>query len=113
MLDARRRTEHGNDEREHCGVLRLTLPQDQPSHVLTRCETDEPSGTWTGPACPDHGLGFGADVDSAILQQIAAQGEIADLIWEAPDEFTASHDQIFRSAIQTYRAVDAELAAQL
>jgi hypothetical protein len=49
------------------GVLRLTWAQDRLAHVLEHCGTDEPPGTWTGLACPDHGLAIGADVDTAAL----------------------------------------------
>ena len=55
-----------------------------------------PPGTWTGLACPGYGLALGADVDNAVLRQLAAGSEIADLIWEAPDEFTAEHAQAFQ-----------------
>ena len=66
------------------GVLRMTLVQDQLVHVMEHCDVDEPTGTWTGLACPDHGLALGADVDIATLRQLSADGEIADLIWETP-----------------------------
>jgi hypothetical protein len=36
-------------------------------------------------------LPLGADVDNAVLQEMAAGSELADLIWEPPDEFTADH----------------------
>ena len=86
------------------GVLRMTWVRDQLAHVLDHCETDEPSGTWTGLACPDHGLPLGADVDTATLQRLAAHGgEIADLIWEAPADLTAEHGQLFQAAIQAYQ----------
>ncbi len=49
------------------GVLRMTWVGDQLAHVLEHCDTDEPSGTWTGLACPDHGLALGADVDMTTL----------------------------------------------
>jgi hypothetical protein len=65
------------------GVLRLTWVQDNLAHVLEHAETDEPSGTWTGLAGPDYGLALGADVDNTLLREIAADSELADLIWEA------------------------------
>ena len=65
------------------GVLRLTWVRDQLAHVLEHCNTDEPSGTWTGLACADHGLTLGADVDTATMRQLSARGQLADLIWEA------------------------------
>lgn len=43
------------------GVLRLTWVDDHLAHVLDHCDTDKPSGTWTGLACPDHGLPVGTD----------------------------------------------------
>jgi hypothetical protein len=51
------------------GVLRLTWMTDQLAHVLHHSETDEPTGTWTGPG---HGLALGADVDTATLQRLSA-----------------------------------------
>lgn len=49
------------------GVLRPTWLTDNLAHILEHSETDEPSGTWTGLACPDHGLALGTDVDTATL----------------------------------------------
>ena len=46
------------------GVLRLTWNTDHLAHVLEHSQTDEPTGTWTGLACPDHGLALGTDVDT-------------------------------------------------
>jgi hypothetical protein len=66
------------------GVLRLTWLSDHLAHVLEHTQTDEPSGTWTGLACPDNGLALGADVDTATLQSLFGDGDVADLIWEAP-----------------------------
>jgi hypothetical protein len=61
------------------GVLRMTWVCDRLAHVLDHCETDEPSGTWTGLACPDHGLALGADVDMITLQRLSARGgELAE-----------------------------------
>ena len=93
---------------ELSGVLRLTWVRDQLAHVLDHCETDEPSGTWTGLACPDHGLALGADVDTATLQRLSARGEIADLIWEAPADLAAEHGQLFLAAIHAYHAGNSE-----
>jgi hypothetical protein len=64
------------------GVMRLTWVEDHLAHVLGHCETDEPSGAWTGLACQDHGLALGGDVDNATLRRLSAHGQIADLIWE-------------------------------
>jgi hypothetical protein len=83
------------------GVLRLTRVYDNLAHVEDHIHTDETSGTWTGLACPGRGLPLGADVDSAVLRHLAAEGgEIADLIWEAPDELAAEHAQVFLAAIR-------------
>ena len=80
------------------GVLRLTWVHDDLAHVLDHSQADT-SGTWTGLACPGHGLPLGADVDDATLQHLAAGSEIADLIWEAPDELSVEHGQVFQAAI--------------
>ncbi len=95
------------------GVLRLTWVRDDLAHVLDHSHTDETSGTWTGLACPGHGLAPGADVDNATLRHLAAEGEIADLTWEAPDEFTAEHAQAFRDAMHAHLVSDAERSGQL
>ena len=94
------------------GVLRLTWVHDNLAHVLEHCEADEPSGTWTGLAGPGHGLTLGADVDNTVLREMAAGSELADLIWEAPDQFTADHAQMFRDAMHAHLAGDAERAGQ-
>ena len=96
------------------GVLRMTWVRDQLAHVLDHCETDEPSGTWTGLACPDHGLPLGADVDTTTLQRLSARGgELADLIWEAPADLAAGHGQLFQAAIHAYNAGNSGRAQQL
>ena len=85
------------------GVLRLTWMSDQLAHVLEHSQTDEPSGTWTGLASPDHGLAIGTDVDNPTLQRLSAHGDVADLIWEAPADLTAEHGQLCRAAIRAYQ----------
>jgi hypothetical protein len=95
------------------GVLRLTWVADHLAHVLEHSQTVEPSGTWTGLACPDHGLAPGADVDTAVLQRLAAYGDIADLIWEAPADLTAEHGQLCQAAIQAYQAGQHETGERL
>ena len=95
------------------GVLRMTWVQDDLAHVLEHSQTDETSGTWTGLACPDHGLALGGDVDDATLRRLAGQGEIADLTWEAPDDITAEHGQVFQAAIAAYQAAEPGRAEEL
>jgi hypothetical protein len=95
------------------GVLRLTWVQDNLAHVLDHSQAGETSGTWTGLACPGYGLALGADVDNATLRQMAIGGEIADLTWEAPDELTADHAQVFQAAIRAHHAADSERAYEL
>jgi len=90
------------------GVLRITWVRDNLAHVLDHSHTDETSGTWTGLACPGHGLALGSDVDNATLQHLAAGSEIADLTWEAPDELTADHAEVFQAAMRAHHAGDAE-----
>jgi hypothetical protein len=95
------------------GVLRMTRVQDNLAHVLDHSHTDETSGTWTGLACPGHGLALGGDVDNATLRRLAVAGEIADFTWEAPDELTAEHGQVVQAAIRAHHAGDSERADQL
>jgi hypothetical protein len=89
------------------GALRLTWVGDQFAHVLDHSQTDEPSGTWTGLACPDHGLQLGTDVDNAVLRQLA-QSDLADLVWEALDDFTAEHASVGLAAIRARQAGETE-----
>jgi hypothetical protein len=81
------------------GVMRLTRVEDHLAHVLDHCETDEPSGVWTGLACQDHDLALGGDVDNATLRWLSAHGEIADLIWEPRGELAAEHGHLLQAAI--------------
>ena len=94
------------------GVLRLTWVQDNLAHVLDYSQADETSGTWTGLACPGHGLALGTDVDNEVLRQLADGSELADLVWEAPDEFTAGHAKAFTDAMRAHLTGDAERAGQ-
>ena len=95
------------------GVLRITWVQDNLAHVVDHSHSDETSGTWTGLACPGHGLALGTDVDNAMLQHLAARSGIADLTWEAPDELTAEHAQVFQATMRAYHAGDSQHANQL
>jgi hypothetical protein len=93
------------------GVLRMTWMHDDLAHVLEHAGTDEPSGTWTGLACRDHELALGGDVDTQTLRRLA-DGKVADLVWEAPEELVADHSQAFLDAMQAYEAGDSETAEQ-
>ena len=95
------------------GVLRLTWVEDNLAHVLDYSQADETSGTWTGLACPGHDLPLGADVDHATLRRLAPGSEIADLTWEAPDELTVEHAELFQAAMRVYHTGDSEHADQL
>ena len=86
------------------GLLQMTWLQDDLAHVLEHADVDEPSGTWTGLASRDHELTLGGDVDNATLRRLAANGKIADLVWEAPEDLATEHGQAFHAAMQTYRA---------
>ena len=46
----------------------------------------------------------GSDVDDTTLRRPAADGAMADLTWEAPDDLAADHGQVFRAAIAAYQA---------
>ena len=95
------------------GVVRMTWVQDDLAHVLEHARTDETPGTWTGRACPDYALALGGDVDAATLRRLAGQGEIADLTWEAPDDFAAEHARVFQAAITAHQAADSVRAEKL
>jgi hypothetical protein len=94
------------------GVLRMTWVQDDLAHVMEHAVVDEPPGTWTGPACPDHELSLGGDVDNVTLHRLAADAKVADLVWEAPYELAAEHTVAFRAAMQAYHTGDTESAEQ-
>ena len=97
------------------GVLRLTRIHDNNlAHMEDHSHTDETPGTWTGLACPARGLPLGTDVDNAMLRHLASEsGEIADLIWEAPDELAAEHAQVFLAAMHAYNTGETEHADRL
>lgn len=95
------------------GVLRLTWDADHLAHALAHSQADEPRGTWTGLACPDHGLALGADVDNATLQRLSAHSDIADLAWEPPAELAAEHGQLCHAAIQAHLAGTRETGERL
>jgi hypothetical protein len=90
----------------------MTWVHDDLAHVLEHAETDEPSGTWTGLACHDYGLTLGGDVDNLTLRRLEADGNLADLVWEAPEDLAAEHGQAFQAAMQAYHARDSESAEQ-
>ena len=52
-------------------------------------------------------------MDDATLRHLAAGSEIADLVWEAPDELTAEHGQMFHAAICAHQAADSQHADEL
>jgi hypothetical protein len=95
------------------GVLRLTWMSDHLAHVLGHSQTDEPTGTWTGLACPDHELALGTDVDTATLQDLFGRSDVADLIWEAPADLTTEHGRLLLAAIQAYRAGNCQAGERL
>ena len=94
------------------GVLRLTWLHDDLAHVLEHADTDEPSGTWTGLACPDHDLPLGSDVDTSTLRGLAASGKLADIVWEAPADLAAEHSYAFHAAMHASRAGESGSADQ-
>jgi hypothetical protein len=102
----------GANEPGPTGTLRLTWVTDRLAHVLGTT-TAETTGTWTGLACPDHGLPTGTDVDNPTLLRLAADRELADLTWEAPEDFTTEHAQLFAAAIQAHQSGNPGQADQL
>ena len=95
------------------GTLRLTRAPDRLEHVLEPSGAGEASGTWTGLACPGHGLPIGSEVDNPALLRLAGQGEIADLVWEAPADFAAEHGQLGMAAVQAHLAGKVEEGERL
>jgi len=85
------------------GVLRTTWVRDGLAHVLEHADTDEPSGTWTGQACPDHALSIGSDVSVATLLVMSADGAVADLIWQAPAYIADQHTRAFHATMEAFQ----------
>jgi bifunctional DNA-binding transcriptional regulator/antitoxin component of YhaV-PrlF toxin-antitoxin module len=56
-----------------------------------------------------------AVVDQAMRAHatVPGEGEIADLIWEAPDELTAEHARVFQDAMRAHHGGDSERAGRL
>jgi hypothetical protein len=52
-------------------------------------------------------------VDDTTLRRLAAEGEIADLTWEAPDGIAADHGQVFQAASAAYQAAELGHAEEL
>ena len=94
------------------GALRLTWVTDHLAHVLEHSQSDEPTGTWTGLACPDHGLEIGTDVGNSTLLHLA-HGDLADFVWEAPADFTADHGRLSLAAIRAYQDGEPDAGQQL
>jgi hypothetical protein len=46
------------------------------------------------------------------MRELCAGGDIADLIWEAPDDLAAGHELAFFAAMRAYHAGDAQEATQ-
>ena len=95
------------------GTVRITWVHDNLAHVEDHSHTGETPGTWTGLACPARGLPLGSDVDTTALRQLASGSQIADLIWEAPDQLAADHAEVFLAAMRAYNTGDSEHAGQL
>ena len=94
------------------GTVRLTWVRDDLAHVTEHAGTDEPAGTWTGLACPGHGLPAGSDVDLDVLRNLCTGSAVADLIWEAPDDLAAEHNHALQAALQAYQNDRTQLAEQ-
>lgn len=94
------------------GTLRLTWVHDDLAHVIKHADTDEPSGTWSGLACPDHDLAIGSDVDLNVLRRLCTEGDVADLVWEAPNEMVGQHNRAFDTAMRAYHAGHTPLIEQ-
>jgi hypothetical protein len=92
------------------GTLRLTWVRDDLAHVMEHADTDEPTGTWIGSACADYGLSIGSDVDLGVLRNLRSGGDIADLIWEAPDDLADEHNLAHQAALRAYEAGSIEVA---
>lgn len=93
------------------GTLKLTWVHDDLAHVFGLAGPDEPTGTWTGLACPDHGLPIDSHVNLNVLKRLCADSEIADLIWEAPDDLMAEHNRA-HLAMRAYQAGNTQLAPE-
>ena len=94
------------------GVLRITWVQDNLAHVLNHSRPTKPPAP--GPAWPAPATAWPwAPTWTTRRCSTGRRGEIADLIWEAPDELAAEHAQVFQAAIRAYHAADPERADEL
>jgi len=59
------------------------------------------------------GMGLTGVLRITWVQDNLADGEIADLTWEAPDDLAADHSQVFLAAMHAHHAGDTERAGQL
>ena len=85
------------------GTVRTAWINDGLAHVLQHADTDETTGTWTGLACPDHGLPIGSDVSASGLLEMSTSGAVADLTWEAPADIAAEHTRAFVAAMDAFQ----------
>jgi TrwC relaxase len=95
------------------GVMRVTWVSDHLAHVLNHGEMGEPPGAWTGLACPDHGLALGGAVDGATMRHLSVHGDLADLVWEAPEDLAAEHGRLVEAAHRAGRAGKPQTAERL
>jgi hypothetical protein len=95
------------------GILRVTpRPVRLLAHVLDNLD-GEATGTWTGLACPGHGLPIGSDVGNDTLTRLADKHGIASLHWQPPEDFTAEHAHLCTTAIHACQSGNPEWGEEL
>lgn len=78
-------------------------------HVLEHVGVYEPTGTWTGGACPRHGHPIGSDVALADLSAVYQEaGNLVDFTWYPCEEIAQLWAMILES-----RGDDLELVASV
>jgi hypothetical protein len=78
--------------------VRMDLTPDI-EHIVALVGISEPTGTWTGGACPRLGRPLGTDVDLADLGAMHRTGaRLMDYCWYAPDTLAEVYRMLLNSA---------------
>ena len=67
------------------------------SHITAHTSIDEPSGTWTGGACPRHGRPLGTDVNLADVGEMYRQtAGLTDMTWYPEPAAAEAYQMLLR-----------------
>jgi hypothetical protein len=80
------------------------------SRIATQTSPPVPGLAWRAPTT---GWPWALTWTPRPCSACASTGEIADIIWEAPDDLAAEHGHVFEAAMLAYRAGNAKRAEML